>query len=53
MPVKKTQTLGSPGPRYGEGVAGPAVAVRDVRVGYGSFPVLEGVDLTVDAGATA
>ena len=27
------------------------MAVRDVRVGYGSFAVLEGVDLTVEAGA--
>jgi len=31
-------------------VAGPAVAVRGVRVGYGSFAVLEDVDLTVAAG---
>ncbi len=37
-------------PRYGEGVAGPAVAVRGVRVGYGSFAVLEDVDMTVAAG---
>ena len=32
------------------GVAGPAVAVRGVRVAYGSFVVLEDVDLTVAGG---
>jgi ABC-type multidrug transport system ATPase subunit len=31
-------------------VAGPAVAVRGVRVVYGSFVVLEDVDLTVADG---
>jgi hypothetical protein len=38
------------GPRYGEGVAGPAVAVRGVRVGYGSLAVLQDVDLSVAGG---
>ncbi len=34
-------------PRYGGSVAEPAVAVRGVRVGYGSFVVLDDVDLAV------
>src|SRR5690242_10219726 len=38
------------GPRYGEGVAGPTVAVRGMRVGHSSFVVLEDVDLTVAGG---
>ena len=37
-------------PRYGECVAGPTVAVRGVRVAYGSFVVLEDVDLAVAGG---
>ena len=38
------------GPRYRGGVAGTAVAVRGVRVAYGSFVVLEDVDLAVAGG---
>jgi ABC-type transport system involved in cytochrome bd biosynthesis fused ATPase/permease subunit len=51
------QVFGSTGlgerPRYGEGVAEPAVVVRGMRVGYGEFVVLDDVNLTVAEGEIA
>lgn len=41
-----------PGPkrRYGKGVAGPLVAIRGIRVAYGTFVVLDDLDLNVARG---